>query len=347
MKILSIGVALPSLKLSNDDILDDVRRINEQVPRHLVEQYTRTLRLLLKKSGAHTRFWRNRDAGESSNKLIHNAMTSALHDSGLSASDIDMVIYFGVGRGFLEPANAYFCAKMMDMNCVCFDVSDACMSYVRALEIAQAYLLSGKYKNILIVNSECTVYEYGYPDLFKIRSTEELQYTLPAYTIGEAATATIVNGDEGEWQFHYDSVPSLASLCTIPLEGFRDFVGEEEEVGQLGVNRFVSFSSELFQVAVERIVALSTKVIDDVSVPDIWFPHTAASTPCIEIANILGVELSSVYIDSFQRYGNLASASIPTAMWAAMRDNQLERGMKVVLAPGSAGMSFAIVEFVF
>ena len=258
-----------------------------------------------------------------------------------------MVIYCGVGRGFLEPANAYFCAKMMGINSVCFDISDACMSYVRALEIAQSYLAMGSYRAILIVNCECTVYEYGYPDLFQVQSVDQLQYTFPAFTIGEAATATIVNAEGEPWQFHYDSEPSLANLCTIPLQGYQDFVGANEQVGQCGVNRFVSLSSDLFRVAVERIVKLAGRVIDNLHEPDIWFPHTASSEPCIQIANILGIPLDQVFIDSFYKYGNLASASIPAAMQMALTENKLQRGMKVVLAPGSAGMSFAIVKFVF
>jgi len=347
MKILSIGTAFPSWQRSNQDLLDEVRQINGQVAPQLLEQYLRILSVLLKRAGANTRYWRDTQAGETSYQLLQQAMQRAFAQSSVTPADIDMVIYCGVGRGFLEPANAYFCAKMMGINCVCFDISDACMSYVRALEIAQNYLMTGQYHNILIVNCECTVHEYGYPDLFRVQSVEQLQYTFPAFTIGEAATATIVNAEGEPWQFHFDSEPSLANLCTIPLLGYKDFVAPDDDVGQCGVNRFVSMSSDLFRVAVERIVSLAERTIDDVHEPDIWFPHTASSEPCVQIAKILGIPFDDVYIDSFYRYGNLASASIPAAIQSALTDNKLQRGMKVVLAPGSAGMSFAIVKFVF
>lgn len=347
MKIMSIGVSLPTLKKGNDDIINDIRKFNRHHSATLIEQYIKLLRHLFKKSGADTRFWRDRDSGESANQLLRQAINDALDQVKIDAASVDMLIYVGVGRGFLEPANAYFCAKMMGMKCECFDISDACMSYVRALDIAQGYLVTGKYKNILIVNAECTVYEYGYPELFKVHSLEQMKYTFPTYTIGEAATATLVNADGDDWIFQFDSVPDLANLCTIPLEGFEGFIGDKKSVGQHGVNRFVSFSAEMFRIATERMVNLVKETIEEHDAPDIWFPHAAAEYPCLEIANNLGIDLDSIYIDSFGRYGNLASASIPVAIWSAIRENKLKRGMKVVLAPASAGMSFATVQLVY
>jgi hypothetical protein len=43
----------------------------------------------------------------------------------MAPEDIDLLIYCGVGRGFLEPANAYFYAKARDMRTTnCFDITD-------------------------------------------------------------------------------------------------------------------------------------------------------------------------------------------------------------------------------
>lgn len=345
MKIQSIGVAIPSLVRSNDDIIEYIRDANEDAPKGLVDKYVRQLRALLTKAGSHTRHWRDRDAGETTYILLHHAIRSALDEGAVSTSDIDLLIYCGVGRGFIEPGNAYFCAKMMGMSCQCFDISDACMSYVRALDIAQSYLSSGRYRNVLIVNAECAVYEYGYPQTFKIDSLRQLNYTFPAYTIGEGVTATLLTADGEDWEFAYESDPSLAHLCTIPAQGFREFFADPADTGHHDVGRFTSYGAELFQIGVQRMAALCRKQIRDLSEPDIWFPHAAAATPCFMVADLLGLSREAVYVDSFTTYGNLASASIPTAMWSAMTESKLHRGMKVVLAPASAGMSFAAVTF--
>ena len=347
MRILSVAAAIPTLARNNDDIVQCMRRESVETGSELVEQYIRLSRSLLNRAGSRNRFWRNRDEGETTRQLLLRAISNAFEHAGVQAADVDLLIYCGVGRGFVEPGNAYFCAKMMHMQCECFDVSDACMSYVRALEIAQAFFATRKHHCILVVNAECAVYEYGYPELFKIRSLEQLRYTFPAYTIGEAVTATLVAPDGNDWRFTYDSNPALANLCTIPAEGFRDFVGEDETIEHLRVGRFFSFGTELFRVAVERLSELCYTAIESMVQPDLWIPHAAAKTPCVEIANRLGLEHESVYYKIFGTHGNLASASIPTAMWSALSERKLQRGMNVALVSASAGMSFAVVTFTY
>jgi acyl-CoA:acyl-CoA alkyltransferase len=54
-----------------------------------------------------------------------------------------------------------------------------------------------------------------------------------------------------------------------------------------------------------------------------------------------------LYNKIFSRYGNLVSASSPAAMSMALEEGALTRGSRVVLCPASAGMSFALVDFVF
>jgi acyl-CoA:acyl-CoA alkyltransferase len=79
----------------------------------------------------------------------------------------------------------------MGMDCSCFDIADACMSWIRALEISYHFLRSGRYRRIMIVNGEFN-HHHGFPDNFRIRNLRQLEYTFPTYTIGEAASATIV-----------------------------------------------------------------------------------------------------------------------------------------------------------
>ena len=274
-------------------------------------------------------------------------MVEALAIAGLDKADIDLLISCGVGKGFLEPANAYFYAKALGMKCHCFDVADACMSWVRSLEIAYHYLIHTGYQNIMIVNAEFTSYEYGYPEVFKIKSPNQLTYMFPAYTIGEGATATVMTNSKGEWRFDFESAPEMASLCSIPLNGYEDFCDKDEYIGLNGINGFVSFGKDLLEVAMERMTNLVFAKVRNISDPDIWFPHTAASTPYWRVAEILKIEPCKLYCKAFPAFGNLISASIPTAMQMAITENRLTRGDKVVLCPASAGMSFGVVQFVY
>jgi hypothetical protein len=102
-----------------------------------------------------------------------------------------------------------FVANALGITCDSFDVCEGCMSWVRSLQIAYNFLAMQSYSNILIVNAEFNVYENGLPSIFGIRSSDQVKYTFPALTIGEAATATIVSKSSRHWQFRFRSAPAF------------------------------------------------------------------------------------------------------------------------------------------
>ena len=82
----------------------------------------------------------------------------------------------------------------------CFDITDACMSWVRAIHIAHLMLRAGTFRNVMVINGE---FHLGIHDKWTIETLDSLSYSFPMFTIGEAATATILLPDEQEWQFDY------------------------------------------------------------------------------------------------------------------------------------------------
>ncbi|NMG31886.1 3-oxoacyl-ACP synthase III family protein [Aromatoleum evansii] len=347
MKILSLSAQIPSLRVDNDDILAGIAAHNADQPRERVARYEREVAYLLGRTGSQTRYLRDRAAGETALGLARKAVDEALAQAALARDEIDLLIYCGVGRGFLEPANAYFFADAMGLACPCFDVLDACMSWVRALEIASKYLAGGGYRHILIVNAEFNAYECGYPEILRIPAPEALNHAFAAFTIGEAATATIVSHSDDPWSFRFRALPQWAGLCAIPLPGHRDFCAPDATPCTEGEHRFVSFGTRLFEVAVGGLGELIGECVADVAQPDIWFPHSAAAGPYPRVAATWGIDPGKVYLDSFREYGNLVSASIPAAIRHAAARGRLKCGDRVVLCPASAGMVLAVVQFTF
>lgn len=347
MQIDAISVRIPSFEVSNEWAIDELERLNPDLPPKTLKLYQRQTLSLLKKSGSQTRFWRDKQKGETAFELTRATMVEALQKANLKKDDIDLLIYCGVGKGFKEPANAYFFAAALDMTCSCFDITDACMSWTRALDIAYRFLKAGKYRHIMVVTGEFNVYEHLYPYLWKIKSLSQTEYTLPAYTIGEAATTTVLSSSESEWKFDYDSAPQLVNLCTIPTEGYEEFCESDPKINLHGINRFVSFGSELFAAATESMITLVKRTIKNVNDPDIWFSHAASSAAYLEAGDILGLRRERNYIDVYPRFGNVVSSSIPLAMHMAQGTKRLKRGDKVVLWPTSAGMVYALVQFIY
>lgn len=346
MRIGSIAVRIPSRKITNEDMLAEIAKLNPDSSPKQLNRYLRGLGFILDRCGSNTRFLRDRESGETAHALIHEACTEALASAGLPAEDIGLLIYCGVGRGFLEPASAYFVARSLGLTCECFDVLDACMSWVRALHIAYQFLAAGLHRHILVVNGEFNMYEHGYPELLRGICRKRLRYTFPAFTIGEAATATVVSASEEIWRFRFRSQPEHVALCTIPLASHADFSGIDADLALNGVGQFVSFGQELSCAGLEGIVNFIKQEYPNRDAIRWWFPHAASSEMCRLADRRLGLN-GRVFNDVFPRYGNLVSASIPAALNMALSDGRLLRGQRIVLCPVSAGMSQALVEFTF
>jgi 3-oxoacyl-[acyl-carrier-protein] synthase III len=347
MKVETISQRIPSRKITNEDILDFLAVYTDgSVSKKVLFAYRRLVRGLLIKTGSKVRYIRDKAKGEKASTLVIEAMQEALEKAGMDIKDIDLLIYCGVGKGFLEPANAYFYANALKMSCSCFDVADACMSWTRALEIAYEFFQSGRYRNIMIVNGEFNS-DHGLPDNFEVKSLSQLEYTFPTYTIGEAATATIVTASDRQWSFHFRSAPDLCDLCNIPLEGFESYVEPSGRLARNGLNNFVAYGREMFASAEKHLVELMREVIPDFNEPDIYFPHAASSATYLTNARRIGISQEKMYAQVFPRYGNIVSASIPVGMDMAISEGRLQRGHKVVFCPASAGMVYGVVQFVY
>jgi acyl-CoA:acyl-CoA alkyltransferase len=346
VKIDAVGVRIPTRIITNDDLLEMLAQYSSGASALLVKTYQRIVRGLFSAAGSKTRHVRDETKGEKASAFIIGAITDALEKASLKPEDIDLLMYCGVGKGFLEPANAYFYAQRMGMNASCFDIVDACMSWIRALEISYEFFKCGRYKHIMIVNGEFNMH-HGFPDNLKIRDLRQVAYTFPTYTIGEAATATILSASDIEWKFKYKSLPSLADLCTIPLSGWDNFVEPSKRLGRNGLYNFVSYGKELFDAARLHLGPLIKELVGDLDDPDIYFPHAASDNAYLAAGKLQGLPIEKMFAEVFPKYGNLVSASIPVAMDMALKSGRLQRGSKVVLCPASAGMVYGAVQFVY
>ncbi|MBI3973164.1 MAG: 3-oxoacyl-ACP reductase [Chloroflexi bacterium] len=347
MRLEAVSLALPSRELTNEDILALVYEQSKATYTGDLDRVLRKIRFLLRYSGAERRHWLGH--GEQPLALIRTAVDEALDRSGWGKADVDLLVYAGVDRACIEPANAYFIAQALDMPRVeCFDVLDACNGWSRALHLIHALLQTGTYRRVLLVNAEFPMFAGGpvYPRLFTLRSEEELAWCFAGYTLGEGATATTLSRDpNSEWEFHFSSQPCLADLCTIPLEGYQRYCPPSERVGRNGVNHFASFSSDLYAAATREVAALFRRL--SVPVEDIRaiFPHAASQKSWDDGAESLGVRDRLYHV--YPRCGNLVSSSIPAGVASAIAAGRIRRGDRLAACVASAGMSYSVCSFIY
>ena len=358
MRIAGIAATFPSRVVSNDDILEMIATESGGSFRGDLQgaRILQRVRQLLQYSGIRHRRWSL--PGETPIRLLDEAIGKALEEGGCGPKDIDLLIYTGVGGGFAEPGNSYMVAHALGMTRTqCFDINDACNGWSRALQVVhRAFKADGSMTRALVVNAEFNMYPGGpgVPDLFRLRQAGDLDSRFPAYTIGEAATATLLAKDPTrEWEFHFASRTDLADLCVIPegnyrgycaigLAGRRDISGER--IGRNGAHRFTSFGSELSAHGMDAAIDVFRRLtVERGSIRKI-FPHASSKRDWDTGAGMIGVRdlLFHIYPD----YGNVVSASVPAGIALAREKGEVRGGDRLVTWVGSAGMSFSACSFV-
>lgn len=344
MIIENVAASFPTRKVSNEEVVDLIRFHSKNFDGDL-SKTVRIVQTLLDRSGLITRNWQAK--GERSIDHLAQAVSSALRASSLQHADIELFIYVGVDGGFREPANSYMVAKALGIvRAECFDVVDACMSWTRAVALVNSLFKTDGYRNAMVVNAEFNMTAGGplFPANFSLKHADQLDYALPSYTIGEAATATLLLPDEPDnFQIAFHSRPELAALCMIPGNGFNDFCQPTEAPASLGVGRFSALGGELhrhFKPVLPHLLANAGRAGEDA---DIVFTHTFSSVAW----NELGVEhgFAEKIYHLYPNSGNVVSASIPAALAQAGLEGRLKPGDRVMFLMGSAGMSFAACTF--
>ncbi len=345
MRMEAVEVALPSRKVSNAEVLALIREHSTATFAGDLDKTLRHIRHCLHYSGARIRRWLA--PGETPISLIGACIDKALATAGCSRDDIDLLLYAGVDRGFNEPSNANLIASTLGLpNIQCFDILEACNGWSRALQLSYALISAGFFRRILILNGEFNMFAGGaiFPVLFKLHNPGEVICRLPAYTLGEAATATIVSNAESEqWEFFFCGRNDFADLCTVPLPGYERYCNGSDRIGRNGIGAFTSFGHELFTVGTDFAMDVFRRLQTPRDEIRAIFPHAASKRVWNDAAASLGVEHLMYYI--YPEYGNLVSASVPAAIAKAVAERRVRRGDRIVGWVASAGMSFAAYSF--
>ncbi len=345
MKLAAIAHAIPSRRLTNDDVVGILRAQNEGrfSPEELALLEHR-LRTYLSAAGTAVRF-----CLADSEKAIHLAVAAvrdALDTAGTAPEAVDFVIYCGVARGWIEPSTASAIQAAAGLpRATSFDVVDACAGWLRALELAQQLLRGGHYRCGLIVTGECGLYRHYLQAA--LTSADELEERLAAFTLGEATTATVVTDADPtiEAYIRLRTLPEYHRLCMIPLPNMPDFV--PDAVGPPTTpHKFSCASRDLLRAATRAIIDMFRA--DPVLAADrydLCVGHSASQKAEQLITDRLG--LTSVYYPMHARYGNTGSASIPLALSVALREGRLRRGHRVLVIMGSAGITVGFGALTF
>jgi len=313
--ILGLGMDVPSKVLTNFDLEKMVDTTDEWIR-------TRT--------GIRER--RVAEPGTVTSDLAYRAATEALAQARLDPKDLELLIVATTTPDMLFPATSCLVQQQLGAkSSVCFDLSAACSGSVFAMITAQQYLLSGRYRNALVIGAEVLS---GFLDW-----TDRSTCVLFGDGAGACVLAPVKRG--GILATDMGSDGSAAELLYMPGGGSK-YPPSHQSIDQrlhfLRMN-----GTEIFKLAVRRMAESAKRVVKDAQIsPDdveCFIPHQANIRIIEAVAKWADLPLEKVYMN-LQRYGNTSAASNLIALYEAVRDGVVKRDDHVVMVAFGAGLTW-------
>ena len=258
----------------------------------------------------------------------------ALEESGIAPEEVEAILCATVTPDQPAPANAQLIqANIGACNTAAFDLNAACSGYLFGLSVANAYIASGMYKNVLLVGAETISRLLNWND----RST--------AVLFADGAGATMLKADtsgHGVLTSHIGSDGTAEDILNIPQGGWK-YKRTAEHVAanptMIGMD-----GQELFKRAVRTFcdeIELTLKTAE-VSVDDIalFVPHQANARISEAVRARVGLPEEKLFMN-IDHTGNTAAASIPMALHEAKEAGRIHEGDLVLMAAFGAGLTWA------
>lgn len=317
-KIAGMGSFLPPKKLTNHDLEKLVDTNNEWI---------------MERTGIYSRSMAEDGQGTSDLALV--AAEKAIAASAIDKTDVDMVIFATVTPDHLMPSAAcYLQAKLgLSTQVMAFDLNAACSGFIYSMSIADQFIKTGAYKNILIVGAEILHHKVNYAD----RGT--------CILFGDGAGAAVISrapdGDQSTiFSTHNHADGNLADLLYVPSGGsVMPFTQETLDSKEI----FVEMKGrDIFKHAVRTMShccaeALKVNNIDKSEI-DWVIPHQANVRIIEAVAKHAEIPMDKVIVD-IENMGNTSAATIPTAMDHAIDSGKIKRGDLVLLTAFGAGLT--------
>lgn len=316
-KISGCGSYLPETQLTNADLEKMVDTSDEWIRER-------------------TGIWSRHMASDSqaTSDLCLIAAQNALKNAGMTAEDLDGIIVATVSPDQVMPSTACVLQhKLGTKNIMALDLSAACSGFVYALAVADQFIRTGPYKNILVVGGEVLHRFVNYKD----RDT--------CILFGDGAGAMIASraepGESGEiFSHHLHAEGSIGELFVLPAGGSK--IPFSQEVLDEGLHYVRMKGREIFKHAVRTMSQCCQEALDfnEMKSQDIdWvIPHQANLRIIEAVGKHFGLPTEKMLI-GIENMGNTSAATVPVVFDQAVRDGRIQRGQIVLMTVFGAGIT--------
>lgn len=313
--ITGLGFAVPNRILTNGDLEKLVDTSDEWIKERtgMVQRYVC-------------------DAATATSDLATEAAQKALAAAKMKPNDIEIIIVATVTGDTPFPATACYVQKNLGaINAAAFDISAACSGFLYGLTLADNFIATGKYSNVLVIGAEVLTKITDYTD----RTTCVL--------FGDGAGAAVLQPSDGQRGIVATLIKSdgrLTDLLYMPGGGSRHPASHDTIDQRLHYIKMQG--TDVFKYAVKAMGDAAVDILKMANLKSgqltMLIPHQANVRIIEATARRIKLPMEKVFIN-IDRYGNTSAASIPIALTEAIEQKRLQRDDYCLLVSFGGGFT--------
>ena len=325
-KISGLGFYLPENIVTNNDL----EKIMDTSDNWIKER-----------TGIEERRWVKSDSEDTTSVMGVKAAKLAISDANLKNKDIDFIIFATLSPDYFFPGSGVMVQDMMDMSTIgSLDVRNQCSGFIYALSIADQYIKTGMYKNILVIGSE--THSPGLDKTTRGRGVSVI--------FGDGAGAAVVSREldklKGILSTHLHSQGKYAKELSVISPGMgtrwvsdilKDNDPDDESYlpymnGQFVFKNAIVRFSEVINEALKK----NNLTKNDIK---LLIPHQANLRISQFVQRSFKLQNNQIF-NNISNYGNTTAASIPIALAEAYQANLINKGDIIILAAFGSGFTW-------
>jgi 3-oxoacyl-[acyl-carrier-protein] synthase III len=295
---------------------------------------------------------------ETTTTMGARAAAVALERAGITKEEVDFIIFATLSPDYYFPGCGVLLQREMgitDQEVGCLDIRNQCSGFVYALSIADQFVRTGTYKNVLVVGSE--MHSMGLDFTTRGRNVTVI--------FGDGAGAAVVQPSAGPdkgiltCKLHANGLHA-EELSFINPGSHGGYHGEKEKYGYPEPDTYggIFLTDQMiedgdiyphmngqfvFKMAVQKFPEVIMEALHEQSLKpediSLLIPHQANLRISQFVQKTLRLSDDKVF-NNIQRYGNTTAASIPIAMSEAWEAGRIQSGDLICLAAFGSGFTW-------
>ena len=293
---------------------------------------------------------------ETTTTMAVEAAKIAIERAGITAQDIDFIVFATLSPDYYFPGCGVLVQRAMNMKEVgALDIRNQCSGFLYAISVADQFIKTGMYKNILVIGAE--KHSMGLDFSTRGRNVSVI--------FGDGAGAVVLQptekNNQGILSTHLHSDGASAEILAQYNPGSHanhwvetpvaDF--DEAEIGEMFMSHQMIDNAQLFPfmdgptVFKKAIVKFPEVIVEALTKNgyttedlNILIPHQANLRISQFVQQKLKLRDDQVY-NNIMRYGNTTAASVPIALCEAWQNGKIKEGDLVCLAAFGSGFTWA------